>query len=62
MPTVTRRGSRSPASRLSDIDLDDVVLHFVDGDLDGRGALDGIDRQADGTTHAQISVSVDPTS
>ena len=45
-----------------DIDLHDLVLHFVDGDFDGRGALDGIDRQADGTTHARISVSVDPTS
>jgi hypothetical protein len=42
-------------------DLDDVVLHFADGEFDGRGALDGLDRRADGVTYAQISVTVDPT-
>ncbi len=43
-------------------DLDDVVVHFVDGEFDGRAELDDIERRADGETYAHLTVSVDPSS
>jgi hypothetical protein len=45
-----------------DTDLDDVVLHFVDGEFDGRAELDEIDQRATDETCAYLSVTVDPSS
>ena len=42
--------------------LDDVVLHFVDGEFDGRAELDDVEQVGPGREYAHLSVTVDPSS
>jgi hypothetical protein len=43
-------------------DLDEVVLHFVDGEFEARAELDDVEEGADGESYVHLSARVEPSS